>query len=125
IVVLFSFTQLEFDMTIVAAILTIIGYSINDTIVTFDRIRENIQRKRKRIKSFKELAQVVNRSIVQTMTRSINTSVTTLIAVLAFLFFGAESIKGFAIALTVGLIAGTYSSLFLASQLWLKWRGSN
>lgn len=124
-VAIFSFTRLEFDLTIVAAILTIIGYSINDTIVTFDRIRENIQRQRKRIKSFKELAHIVNRSIVQTMTRSINTTVTTLIAVLAFLFFGAESIKTFAIALTVGLIAGTYSSLFLASQLWLIWRGKN
>ncbi|HLR03787.1 MAG TPA: protein translocase subunit SecDF [Virgibacillus sp.] len=125
LVAIFSFTRLEFDLTIVAAILTIIGYSINDTIVTFDRIRENIQRQRKRIKSFKELAHIVNRSIVQTMTRSINTTVTTLIAVLAFLFFGAESIKTFAIALTVGLIAGTYSSLFLASQLWLIWRGKN
>ncbi|WP_188453537.1 protein translocase subunit SecDF [Virgibacillus oceani] len=118
----FSFTRIEFDITIIAAILTIIGYSINDTIVTFDRIRENLQKK-KRVKSFKELAIIVNRSLVQTLTRSINTSVTTLIAVLAFLFLGAESITGFAIALTVGLIAGTYSSLFIASQLWLIWRG--
>src|SRR5699024_11343125 len=102
-----------------AVIITIPGYSINDTILTLDRIRENIQQQRKRIKSFKELAHIVNQSIVQTMTRSINTTVTTLIAVLAFLFFGAESIKTFAIALTVGLIAGTYSSLLLASQLWL------
>src|SRR5699024_7388916 len=93
--------------------------------VTFDRIRENIQRQRKRIKSFKELAHIVNRSIVQTMTRSINTTVTTLIAGLAFLFFGAESIKTFAIALTVGLIAGTYSSLFLSSEIWLIWSGKN
>lgn len=122
ILAFFSFTRLEFDATIVAAVLTIIGYSINDTIVTFDRIRENIRNK-KRVKSFGELAKIVNRSLVQTMTRSINTSLTTLIAVLAFLFLGAESIRGFGIALAVGLIIGTYSSLFLASQLWLVWRG--
>ncbi|MFC4558925.1 protein translocase subunit SecDF [Virgibacillus kekensis] len=124
ILAIFSFTRLEFDVTIVAAVLTIIGYSINDTIVTFDRIRENL-RKKKRVKSFKELAVIVNRSLVQTLTRSINTTVTTMIAVLAFLFLGAESITSFAIALAVGLLAGTYSSLFLASQLWLVWRGKN
>ncbi|MFD1362949.1 protein translocase subunit SecDF [Lentibacillus salinarum] len=124
ILAIFSLTRIEFDVTIVAAILTIIGYSINDTIVTFDRIRENLKKK-KRITSFKELAKVVNRSLVQTMTRSINTTVTTMIAVLAFLFLGAQSIAGFAIALAVGLLAGTYSSLFLASQLWLVWRGKN
>lgn len=120
--VVFSITRIEFDVTIVAAILTIIGYSINDTIVTFDRIRENI-RKSKRVKSFKELARIVNNSLLQTFTRSINTSVTTLLAVLAFLFLGAQSITGFAIALAVGLAVGTYSSLFLASLLWLVWRG--
>ncbi|MBD1222907.1 protein translocase subunit SecDF [Virgibacillus halodenitrificans] len=121
VIAIFSFTRIEFDITIVAAVLTIVGYSVNDTIVTFDRIRENLQNKR--VKSFKELAIIVNRSLVQTLSRSINTTVTTLLAVLAFLFLGAQSITGFAIALTVGLIAGTYSSLFLASQLWLIWRG--
>src|SRR5699024_4779311 len=109
---------------IVAAILTIIGYSINDTIVTFDRIRENL-RKTKQVKSFKELARIVNNSLLQTFTRSINTSVTTLIAVLAFLILGAQSIFGFALALAIGLIMGTYSSLFLAAQIWLVWRGKN
>lgn len=123
-IVLFSVTRIEFDVTIVAAILTIIGYSINDTIVTFDRIRENL-RKTKQVKSFKELARIVNNSLLQTFTRSINTSVTTLIAVLAFLILGAQSIFGFALALAVGLIMGTYSSLFLASQLWLVWRSKN
>jgi len=118
----FSITQLEFDITIIAAILTIVGYSINDTIVIFDRIRENL-RKEKVVKSYKLLAKVVNKSIVQSLTRSINTSLTTVTAVLAFLFLGAESITGFSIALTVGLIAGAYSSLFLAAQLWLVWRG--
>lgn len=120
--VIFSITRIEFDVTIIAALLTIIGYSINDTIVVFDRVRENLQ-KEKRIKSFKTLAAIVNRSIVQTFTRSINTSVTTLLAVLAFLVLGAQSITGFAVALAIGLIAGTYSSIFLAAQLWLIWRG--
>ncbi len=124
VLAIFSLTRIEFDVTIVAAILTVIGYSINDTIVTFDRIRENL-RKKKRVKSFKELAGIVNKSLVQTFTRSINTTVTTMIAVLAFLFLGAQPITGFAIALTVGLLIGTYSSLFLASQLWLVWRGRN
>jgi SecD/SecF fusion protein len=122
--VVFSITQIEFEVTIIAAILTIIGYSINATIVTFDRIRENV-RKKKRVKSFKELADIVNKSLIQTFTRTINTTFSTLIAVMAFLVLGAESIFGFAVALAVGLFAGTYSSLFLASQLWLSWRGKN
>ena len=123
VLVMFSLTRLEFDITIIAAILTVVGYSINDTIVIFDRIRENL-RKEKVVKSFKVLASIVNKSIIQSLTRSINTSITTLIAVFAFMILGAESITGFAIALAVGLIAGAYSSLFLAAQLWLAWRGS-
>lgn len=119
----FSITRIEFDITIIAAILTIIGYSINNTIVVFDRIRENIRAKNKRIKSKKELAAIINDSLVQTFMRNINTSTTTLIAVLAFMILGAQSIFGFAFGLVVGLFAGTYSSLFLASQLWLVWRG--
>lgn len=121
--VAFSITRIEFDVTIIAAILTIIGYSINNTIVVFDRIRENIRRKNKQIKSVKELAVIINHSLLQTFMRSINTTTTTLIAVLAFLVLGAQSIFGFAIALVIGLVAGTYSSLFLASQLWLVLRG--
>src|SRR5699024_2627131 len=112
-------------VTIVAAILTIIGYSINNTIVVFDRIRENIRKLNKPIKSVKELAKIINQSLMQTFMRSINTTTTTLIAVLAFLVLGAQSIFGFAIALVVGLIAGTYSSLFLASQLLLVMRSKN
>lgn len=122
--VIFSLFRIEFDVTIVAAILTIVGYSINNTIVIFDRIRENI-RLEKRVTSYKKLATIVNRSLIQSFTRSINTTITTSIAVLAFLFLGAESIRGFAIALIVGLAAGLYSSLFLASQLWLVWRGKS
>ncbi|HLR52020.1 MAG TPA: protein translocase subunit SecDF [Candidatus Avamphibacillus sp.] len=123
VLVIFSLTRIEFDITIVAAILTIIGYSINDTIVIFDRIRENLRMKA--VKSFKELARIVNNSLLQTFTRSINTSVTTILAVLAILVLGAESIRGFALATTVGLFAGTYSSLFIASFIWLVIRGKN
>lgn len=121
----FSIFRIEFDVTIVAAILTIIGYAINSTIVTFDRIRENAEQSKRAIKSIKELSSIVNKSIVQTMTRTMNTNITTLLAVLAFLLLGAESIRGFGIALMVGIIAGTYSSLFLATQLWLVWRSKN
>lgn len=123
--VIFSLTRIEFDVTIIAAILTIVGYSINNTIVVFDRIRENIRMLNKPIKSTKELATIINKSLMQTFMRSINTTTTTLIAVLAFMVLGAQSIFGFAIALVVGLVAGTYSSLFLASQLWLAFRGKN
>lgn len=118
----FSFTRLEFDVTIVAAILTIIGYSINNTIVVFDRIRENVRFEGK-ITSFKRLATIINRSLLQTFNRSFNTTITTIIAVVSFLVLGAESISSFSIALLVGLIAGFYSSLLLAAQLWLVWRG--
>lgn len=121
--IMFSIFRIEFDITIIAAILTIIGYAINNTIVVFDRIRENIRKKNKLIKSKKELAKIINDSLVQTFMRSMNLTITTLIAVIAFLILGAESIFGFALALVIGLIAGTYSSLFLAAQLWLVWRG--
>src|SRR5690625_3205484 len=120
--VVFSLTRIEFDVTIVAAILTIVGYSINNTIVIFDRIRENIRREGV-VSSYKKLSEIVNRSVVQSLTRSINTTITTLIAVLSFLILGAQSISAFAIALVIGLIAGLYSSVFLSSQLWLVWRG--
>ncbi|SDM99520.1 protein translocase subunit SecDF [Sediminibacillus halophilus] len=124
IVALFSITRLEFDITIIAAILTIVGYSINDTIVTFDRIRENLKLK-KRVKSFGELAKIVNRSLMQTLARSFNTVITVVFAAVMLLVFGASSITNFSFALVVGLIAGTYSSLFIAAQLWLIFRGRN
>ncbi|WLR46163.1 protein translocase subunit SecDF [Halobacillus litoralis] len=124
IVAFFSLTRLEFDITIIAAILTIVGYSVNDTIVTFDRIRENLRMKKK-VKSFKELAKVVNDSLMQTLARSFNTVLTVIFAAVMLLFFGASSITNFSFALVIGLLAGTYSSLFIASQLWLIWRGRN
>lgn len=123
IIALFAITGLEFDITIIAAILTIVGYSVNDTIVTFDRIRENLKLK-KRVKTFSELAEIVNRSLMQTLARSINTVLTVVFAALMLLIFGATSITNFSFALVVGLLAGTYSSIFLAAQLWLVWRGS-
>ncbi|PKR79095.1 protein translocase subunit SecDF [Halalkalibacillus sediminis] len=122
ILALFSIFQFEFSIIIIAAILTIVGYSINDTIVTFDRIRENL-RLEKRVKSFKSLAAIVNKSLMQTLARSFNTVITVVFAALMLFIFGAQAITYFSFALIVGLIAGTYSSLFLAAQLWLVWRG--
>ncbi|HLO12885.1 MAG TPA: protein translocase subunit SecDF [Pseudoneobacillus sp.] len=121
IISFFSITRLEVDITFIAAILTIIGYSINDTIVTFDRIRENMQKK-KRIRTPEEIADVINTSIRQTLTRSINTVLTVLAATIMILIFGSESIRNFSLALFVGLIFGCYSSLFIAAQLWYVWK---
>ncbi len=121
IVTVFSLTRLEVDLTFIAAILTIVGYSINDTIVTFDRIRENMQKFKS--KTFDDLAFIVNLSLRETFTRSMNTVLTVVIAVVALLLFGSESIQNFSIALLVGLILGAYSSVFIAAQLWLVWKG--
>ncbi|SHP92587.1 preprotein translocase subunit SecF [Mycobacteroides abscessus subsp. abscessus] len=118
IIVLFSFTRLEVDLTFIAAVLTIVGYSINDTIVTFDRMRENLAKK-KRIKTYEELADVVNSSLRQTLGRSVNTVLTVVIAVVALLLFGSSSILNFSLALLIGLVVGVYSSIFIAAQLWL------
>lgn len=115
---IFALLKVEIDSTFVAAILTIVGYSINDTIVVFDRIRENVKNSKK-----ESLAQIVNRSVSETLTRSINTSLTTLFAVIALLVFGGETTKVFALALFIGLVAGTYSSIFIASPLWHRWQG--
>jgi SecD/SecF fusion protein len=114
----FSITRLEVDINFIAAVLTIVGYSIHDTIVTFDRMRENMQKK-KRIKTFKDIADIVNTSIHQTLTRSLNTVLMVLIAVVALLIFGSSSIRNFSIALLVGLIVGVYSSIFVASSIWV------
>ncbi|GAA0457043.1 protein translocase subunit SecDF [Alkalibacillus silvisoli] len=124
ILALFSIFQFEFDITIIAAILTIVGYSVNDTIVTYDRIRENL-RMEKKVKTFSHLASIVNKSLMQTLARSFNTVITVVFAALMLFIFGAQAITYFAFALIVGLLAGTYSSLFLGAQLWLVWRGRN
>lgn len=121
IIAFFSITRLEVDITFIAAVLTIVGYSINDTIVTFDRIRELY--KKKKVKTVEDLKLIVNRSLQQTFTRSVNTVLTVVIAVVALMIFGSTSITNFSIALLVGLVSGTYSSLFIAAQLWLIWKG--
>ncbi len=106
----FSILQLDFDLTVLAAILAVIGYSLNDTIVVFDRIRENFRKMRK-VNS----PGVVNASINQMLGRTIVTSLTTLLVLLALLFLGGEVIRGFALALIIGIVAGTYSSIYVAS----------
>jgi preprotein translocase subunit SecF len=106
----------ELNLPIVAALLTIIGYSINDTIVIFDRIRENMQSRRRN-----DFAGVVNASINQTLSRTLLTSATVLMVVLALFFFGGEVIHDFAFALLVGVIAGVYSTVFIASPILIAW----
>lgn len=124
ILTVFSITQMEVNLPFIAAVLTIVGYSINDTIVTFDRIRENLNYEKK-VKSFDDLARVVNKSLIQTLARSINTVLTVVFAAGALLIFGGEAIRTFSFALLVGLVAGTYSSLFIAAQLWLVWKSKS
>jgi len=107
----FSIARIEFDLTILAAILAIIGYSLNDTIVVFDRIRENFLKIRKA-----STEESINTSINQTLSRTVVTSLTTLLVLLALFFFGGEIIHGFALAMIVGVIIGTYSSIYVASS---------
>lgn len=117
ILTIFSILQMEVNIPFIAAVLTIIGYSINDTIVTFDRIRENMGRE-KNVESFEQISAIVNKSLVQTLARSINTVLTVVFAAGALLVFGGEGLRIFSFALVVGLVAGTYSSLFIAAQIW-------
>lgn len=109
---IFSFFQFDFDLTVLAAVLAVIGYSLNDTIVVFDRIRENFRIMRKR-----EPFDIINASLNQTLSRTMMTSITTLIVVLAMFFLGGELIHGFAIALIIGILIGTYSSIYVASSM--------
>ncbi len=107
-------TRMQINSSFIAACLTIVGYSINDTIVVFDRIREN----NKKFGKTKPRHQVVDLSITETLPRTINTSLTTLITILAVYLFGVPSIKEFSLPIIVGLISGTYSSIFIASPTW-------
>lgn len=109
---IFSLFQVEFDLTILAAILAVIGYSLNDTIVVFDRIRENFRTMRSGTP-----AQVMNASINQTLSRTLVTSLTTLLVLLSLFIFGGKIINGFALALIIGVIVGTYSSIYVASTV--------
>ena len=113
----FALLGREINTTFVAALLTIVGYSINDTIVIFDRIRENMKMMHK-VPFIKQ----ANSAVVDTLPRSINTSITTLITILAIYFFGGASIQTFMLALFIGMFAGTYSSIFVASPLLVTWQ---
>ena len=114
----FALTEREISLSIIAALLTIVGYSLNDTIIVFDRIRENLRRFRRR-----PFEQTMNISINQTLSRTILTSTTTLVVVLALFILGGGVIHDFAFALLVGIVVGTYSSIFVASPVLLLWEG--
>ena len=113
----FSELQIRFDLAIIAALLTIVGYSLNDTVVVFDRVRENLRKYKQ-----KPLKEVMNISINETLSRTMMTSVTTLLALLALFFLGGDVIRGFVFAMIWGVIVGTYSSVFVASTI-LLWLG--
>ena len=108
----FSAFSIEVDLSVVAAILTVLGYSLNDTIIIFDRIRENI-----RIRGKKNLLSLINQSVNENLSRTVITSGTTLFSVLALYLFGGESLKNFSLALLIGIIVGTYSSIYVASPI--------
>ena len=119
----FSLLNTEITLTVVAAILTLVGYSMNDTIVVFDRIRENLQTMRR-----STLSEVVNRSINQTLSRTILTSGLTFLTVLSLFIFGGEVLHGFSLALVIGILIGTYSSIAVAAPMlvaWTDWRAAN
>ncbi len=118
--ILGHFQNVEIGTPFIAALLTILGYSVNDTIVVFDRIRENLARSP--ANTFEE---TVNKGVNETLVRSLNTSLTTLFVLLAIYFFGGETIKYFALALIIGIISGTYSSIFTASPLLVSWQRWN
>ncbi len=110
--------QVQINSSFIAAVLTIVGYSINNTIVVFDRVRENTKLLGKRKDTGRD--EIVNKSIKESMTRSINTSITTLLTIGALYVLGVDSIKEFALPIIIGLVAGTYSSVFIATPLWSK-----
>lgn len=124
VIAVFSICRFEVSTIFIAALLAILGYSINDTIVCFDRIRENLD-KNGIVKTYNELKLIVNLSLRETFTRSIITTITTMLPVIMLMLFGAHSIFTFNAAMFIGLIAGTYSSLFIASQIWLMLEKKN
>jgi preprotein translocase subunit SecD len=113
----FSELQIQFDLAIIAALLTIVGYSLNDTVVVFDRVRENLRKYKQ-----KSLREVLNISINETLSRTMMTSVTTLLALIALYVLGGDVIRGFVFAMIWGVVVGTYSSIFVASTV-LMWLG--
>jgi preprotein translocase SecF subunit len=113
----FSLLQLEFNLTIVAGVLTVIGYSINDTVVVFDRVRENLRKYKKT-----PLAEVMNMALNETLSRTVMTSFSTILALLAIMLFGGPVVSGFAFAVIFGVLVGTYSSIWVASAI-VMWLG--
>jgi SecD/SecF fusion protein len=113
---LFAFAGFEFNLTTIAAFLTLVGYSVNDTVVIFDRIRENMRKNRR-----EPLIVIMNKSINQTLSRTILTGGSTLLALAALLIWGGDVIRGFAFVMTVGILVGTYSSIYIASPFALLW----
>ncbi len=111
----FSVLQIRFDLAIIAALLTIVGYSLNDTVVVFDRVRENLRKYKKKL-----LQEVMDQSINETLSRTVMTSVTTLLALIALFVLGGDVIRGFIFAMIWGVVVGTYSSVFVASALLLR-----
>jgi len=111
---MFSITQLEFNLSIIAAILTIVGYSMNDTVVVYDRVRENLRKFKKM-----NLSELLDHSINETLSRTVVTSLTTLLALFSLYIFGGEVIRGFTFAMIWGIFVGTYSSIFIASPMLL------
>lgn len=116
--VLGHFTRIEIGLPFIAAFLTILGYSVNNSIVIFDRVRENLLKS-----DWNNFEQIANLSINQSLTRCLNTSLTTLAVLSAIFFLGGESVRYFALALIVGIVVGTYSSIFITSSLIVVWRG--
>ena len=108
----FALTQMSFDLTAISAVLAVIGYSLNDTVIVFDRIRERARTSRKL-----SIAQVIDESINQTLSRTLMTKLVTLLVVVALLVFGGETLRGFSAALVIGIIAGTYSSIYISAAL--------
>lgn len=120
VISIFSILQLQVNLPFIVAVLTIVGYSTNDTVVIFDRIRENLRFSK--IKTAADLALMINRSIWQTLTRSINTVLTVLFAAVCLLIFGSPSLQLFSLAMVLGLVSGAYSSIFIAAPLWYVMR---
>jgi preprotein translocase subunit SecF len=112
---IFSLLQIKFDLAIIAALLTIVGYSLNDTVVVFDRVRENLRKYKK-----KPMKDILNESINETLSRTVMTSVTTLIALVSLFVLGGDVIRGFVFAMIWGVVVGTYSSVFVASAILLR-----
>lgn len=117
----YTVTNIPINTTFIAAMLTVIGYSINNTIVIFDRIRENMKARKKN----ETITALVDRSISETMGRTINSTITTLITIVLIYFLGVSAIKEFALPLIIGILAGAYTSIFIASTFWASWKESN